>query len=247
LFSPSRGTVRAVDGVSFDLHAGEILGVIGESGCGKSSLARTILRLDRPTGGQVLFRDNDVQQLKGETLALYRRSVQAVFQDPYSSLNPRMSVLEILCEPWELNPGVLEKREWRNRGGQLLEQVGLTPADLDKYPGEFSGGQRQRIAIARALALSPSVLVCDEAVSALDMIIQRQVMQLLAELRDRLGLAYVFIAHDLHLVRDFADRVLVMRHGKVVESGRTADVFAAPQSDYARLLLADFGSTRQPA
>lgn len=247
LFSRSPDLVRAVDGVSFDLHAGEILGIIGESGCGKSSLARTILRLDKPSAGHVLFKGADVQQLKGTALAEYRRSLQAVFQDPYSSLNTRMSVLSIISEPWELNPGVLPRQAWRGRAAELLEQVGLQASDLDKYPGEFSGGQRQRIAIARALALSPQVIVCDEAVSALDMLIQRQVMQLLAELRERLNLAYVFIAHDLHLVRDFADRVLVMRAGKVVEQGRTADVFSAPKSDYARLLLADFEQSRLPA
>jgi len=164
--------------------------------------------------------------------------VQAVFQDPYSSLNPRMSVMKVLAEPWVLHPEVLPRHRWRARATELLEMVGLKASDLDKYPGEFSGGQRQRIAIARALALEPEIIVCDEAVSALDMTVQAQVIMLLADLRTRLGLSYIFIAHDLTLVRKFADKVMVMKSGDVVEQGNAEEVFAHPRELYTRQLIA---------
>jgi len=231
------GAFRAVEGVSASVGKGEILGIVGESGSGKSSLANAILRLRPYSDGTIRFRGKDIWSLEGEALRDYRRSVQAVFQDPFSSLNPRMNVLRLISEPWMLNPDVIPKARRRDRAVELLEMVGLGASDLTKYPGEFSGGQRQRIAIARALALNPEIVVCDEAVSALDMTIQAQVIKLLADLRSRFGLSYVFIAHDLTLVRKFADTVLVMKDGRVVESGTAEEVFANPRAAYTRQLI----------
>lgn len=231
------GHFRAVHGVTAHVGKGEILGIVGESGSGKSSLASAILRLRPCSEGKILYRGRDIWGLKGDGLCEYRRSVQAVFQDPFSSLNPRMTVEQLISEPWELNPDILAKPQRRDRAAELLGMVGLTQQDLTKFPGEFSGGQRQRIAIARALALNPDIVVCDEAVSALDMTIQAQVIQLLADLRARLGLSYVFIAHDLTLVRKFADRVIVMKDGRVVESGISEEVFSNPRDPYTRQLI----------
>lgn len=233
----SYGSFRAVREVNTHVGKGEILGIVGESGSGKSSLASAILRLRPCSEGRILFRGHDIWQMDRDGLRDYRRSVQAVFQDPFSSLNPRMTVEQLISEPWVLNPDVLPKAKRRDRVVELLGLVGLTAHDLEKFPGEFSGGQRQRIAIARALALNPDIVVCDEAVSALDMTIQAQVIQLLADLRGRLGLSYVFIAHDLTLVRKFADRVLVMKDGQVVESGIAEEVFSNPRDPYTRQLI----------
>jgi len=230
--------VRAVDGVSFELHAGETLGLVGESGCGKSTLARTLLRLELATGGSVHFKGEDVLAMEPRELLALRRKIQVVFQDPYASLNPRMTVAQIIAEPWSIHPDVLPRRAWLARIGELLEQVGMLPDHARRYPHQFSGGQRQRIAIARALALQPELIICDEAVSALDVSIQAQVIELLAELRDAFGLAYIFIAHDLPVVRHFADRVMVMYQGKIVEQGRTEQVFEHPQHPYTQTLLA---------
>jgi len=231
------GSFQAVKGVSAIVGKGEILGIIGESGSGKSSLASAMLRLRPCDDGSVRFRGKDIWTLDALGLRAFRRSVQAVFQDPFSSLNPRMTVERVICEPWVLNPGVVARSRWRDRAVELLEMVGLAASDLAKYPGEFSGGQRQRIAIARALALDPEIVVCDEAVSALDMTIQAQVIRLLADLRGRLGLSYVFIAHDLTLVRKFVDRVMVMKDGEVVEAGPAEAVFADPRHPYTRQLI----------
>ena len=230
--------VRAVDGVSFDLHAGETLGIVGESGSGKSTLARTLLRLEEPTSGEALFRGQDIFSLKDRDLLDLRRQVQVVFQDPYASLNPRMTVADIIAEPFVIHSGVLPKNAWLERVGELLVQVGMHPEHARRYPHQFSGGQRQRIAIARALALQPEIIICDEAVSALDVSIQAQVIELLADLKNALGLAYIFIAHDLPVIRDFADRVLVMHQGKIVEQGHTQEIFDHPEHPYTQALLA---------
>lgn len=233
----SYGAFHAVKNVSLRVGKGEIVGVVGESGSGKSSLAGAVLGLRDLSSGSVEFYGKDIRQFSKSESKEYNRSVQAVFQDPYSSLNPRMTVLAILSEPWELHPDVVSKKERAERAGELLEMVGLSRADLVKYPNEFSGGQRQRIAIARALALEPKIIVCDEAVSALDMTIQAQVIALLAELRTKLKVSYLFIAHDLTLVRKFADRVVVMKNGEVVEEGDSETVFANPSHPYTRKLV----------
>jgi len=230
--------VRAVAGVSFDLEAGETLGVVGESGSGKSTLARTLLRLEEPSAGEARYRGQNVFSLPPSDLLAFRRKVQVVFQDPYASLNPRMTIARIIAEPWAIHSDVLAKSEWPARIGELLQQVGLQPEHARRYPHQFSGGQRQRIAIARALALQPEIIICDEAVSALDVSIQAQVIELLSKLRDELGLAYIFIAHDLSVVREFADRVLVMHQGHIVEQGPTEAIFGRPQHPYTKGLLA---------
>ncbi|WGF88581.1 ABC transporter ATP-binding protein [Marinivivus vitaminiproducens] len=232
------GAVAALEDISFELKRGEILCIVGESGSGKSSLASTILQLKAPDTGTIRFRSKDIAQMTAAEQKAYRRAVQAVFQDPFSSLNPRMTIFDIICEPWTIQKGVLPKEKWRVRAIELLESVGLSESALERYPGDFSGGQRQRIAIARALALDSEIIVCDEAVSALDMSVQAQVIKLLARLSEDYGVALIFISHDLNLVRSFADRVLVMRHGRIVEQGRTAKLFAQPATDYTRMLIA---------
>jgi peptide/nickel transport system ATP-binding protein len=230
--------LRAVDDVSFELAAGETLGLVGESGSGKSTLARTLLRLDEPTGGGAEYRGRDVFALRPTELLRLRRQIQVVFQDPYASLNPRMTVSQIIAEPWAIHQGLLPKAKWQRRVAELLEQVGMQPEHARRYPHQFSGGQRQRIAIARALALEPEMIICDEAVSALDVEVQAQVIALLAELQSAFGLAYLFIAHDLAVVRHFADRVLVMYQGRIVEQGPTERIFERPEHPYTRALLA---------
>ncbi|MGH8843809.1 MAG: ABC transporter ATP-binding protein [Advenella sp.] len=234
----SKRLLRAVDDVSFTVRKGETLGIVGESGSGKSSVARMLLRLFDASSGAAYYRDQNIFEMNERELLAFRRKVQMVFQDPFGSMNPRMNVREIVSESWAIHGDILPKAHWRDRTIELLELVGLRPEHAERYPHQFSGGQRQRIAIARALASEPELVVCDEAVSALDVSIQAQVIELLADLRNRLGLSYVFITHDLSVVRTLADRIMVMEQGKVVELNDTASVFTAPSHDYTRRLLA---------
>ena len=229
---------RAVDSVSLELHPGEVLGVVGESGSGKSTLARLLVRLLRPYTGRVTFRGTDVASLSGAGLRQYRRSVQMVFQDPYSSLNPRMTVEEIVGEGLAVHEPDLDAAGRRERVTAALDEVGLPAEALRRHPRAFSGGQRQRIAIARALVLRPAALVCDEPVSALDVSVQAQVIELLRETQRRHGLAVLFIAHDLAVVRSLCQRVTVMHEGRVVESGTRDEVYGDPKDPYTRSLLA---------
>jgi len=229
---------RALDGVSFELRQGETLGIVGESGSGKSTLARTLLGLESTTSGSVHFCGENITTMGRSEFQRVRRHIQMVFQDPSSSLNPRMSVEQIICEPWAIHPDVMPSRQWRSRVGELLEQVGLDASDARRSPHQFSGGQRQRIAIARALALKPKIIICDEAVSSLDVSIQAQVIALLKRLKADYGLSYLFIAHNLSVVGDFADRVMVMYKGSIVEQGETSEVFGNPKNQYTKDLLA---------
>jgi peptide/nickel transport system ATP-binding protein/oligopeptide transport system ATP-binding protein len=228
--------VTAADGVSFTVDAGETLALVGESGSGKSTIGRLVLRLIEPSGGRVLFEGRDIFGLGAAPLRAFRRNAQLVFQDPYASLNPRMTVGDILAEPLALHAIVPPARR-RERVAQLIEMVGLDPRFARRYPHEFSGGQRQRIAIARALAVEPKLIVCDEPVSSLDVSIRSQVLNLLRDLQRRLGLAYLFISHDLAVVKHIADRVAVMNFGRIVEAAQAESLFAAPRHPYTRALL----------
>ena len=228
--------VRAVDGVSFTIDAGETFGLVGESGSGKTTTGRCVLRLIEPTSGEVRFKGDDVLRFPRERLRQARREMQIVFQDPYSSLNPRMRVRDIVGEPLVIHR-VGRKAERRQRVAELFELVGLDPSQLSRYPHQFSGGQRQRIGLARALALNPSLIIADEPVSALDVSVQAQVVNLLMELQQRLNLTYLFIAHDLRLVRHICSRVAVMYRGRIVEMGTADALFEAPAHPYTRALL----------
>lgn len=231
------GAVRAVDGISFDIYRGETLGLVGESGSGKSTTGRTILQLYRPTDGSVLFEGQDLTSLKGNELRRMRRQMQIIFQDPFAALNPRMTVGSIISEPLEIHGLYKKKRERQEFVEGLMERVGLNPFFVNRYPHEFSGGQRQRVGIARALALEPSFIVADEPISALDVSIQAQVVNLMEDLQQELGLTYLFIAHDLSMVRHICDRVAVMYLGKIVELGPTDAVYDNPQHPYTQALL----------
>ncbi|MEN3308764.1 MAG: oligopeptide transport system ATP-binding protein [Micromonosporaceae bacterium] len=237
VFRRQIGSVSAVDSVSFDLRRGETLGVVGESGCGKSTLARLLVRMETPTAGRVTFEGQDIFKLSGARLRGLRRSVQMVMQDPYTSLNPRMTVGDIVGEPFEIHPEVAPKGDRRRQVRELLDLVGLNPEHINRYPHQFSGGQRQRIGIARAVALRPKVIVCDEPVSALDVSIQAQVVNLLKRLQRELGLSYVFIAHDLSVVRQICDRVAVMYLGRIVELGTGPEIYQRPTHPYTQALL----------
>ncbi|MFJ1575773.1 ABC transporter ATP-binding protein [Streptomyces sp. NPDC088147] len=237
LFRKQIGAVRAVDGVSFALAAGETLGIVGESGCGKSTVAKLVVNLERPTSGAIRYKGEDITRLSGRALKAVRRNIQMVFQDPYTSLNPRMTVGDIIGEPYEIHPEVAPKGDRRRKVQELLDVVGLNPEYINRYPHQFSGGQRQRIGIARGLALRPEIIVADEPVSALDVSVQAQVINLMERLQDEFGLSYVFIAHDLSIVRHISDRVGVMYLGRLAEIGSDAEIYEHPTHPYTQALL----------
>ena len=236
VFQNPVGFVKAVDDISFEVFKGETLGLIGESGCGKSTTGRTILQLYRPTSGEVIFEGTNLAELKEDAIRKIRRRAQMIFQDPYSSLNPRTTVYDIISEPLKIH-NIATGKECLERVKDLLDKVGLNSKFADRYPHEFSGGQRQRIAIARALALNPEFIVCDEPISALDVSIQAQIINLLEQLQDELGLTYVFIAHDMSMVRHISSRVAVMYLGKIVELTDRDQLYKNPSHPYTKALL----------
>jgi oligopeptide transport system ATP-binding protein len=236
IFQRRVGAVKAVDGVSFDIVKGETLGLVGESGCGKSTTGRAILQLYRPTAGDVLFDGENLTELKGEQLRRMRRRMQMIFQDPYASLNPRMTVGDIIGEPLVVH-NILKGKARRERVQELLRVVGLNPYFVNRYPHEFSGGQRQRIGVARALAVNPDFIICDEPISALDVSIQAQIINLLEDLQAEFNLTYLFIAHDLSVVRHISDRIAVMYLGKIVELTDRAELYENPLHPYTQALL----------
>lgn len=235
-FSRVTGNVKAVDDVSFDVKEGETVGLVGESGCGKTTAGRTVIRLIEPTAGKIYFKDRDIMKLKGAELKDMRRNMQIIFQDPYSSLNPRKTVLEIVGEALEAH-GIAKGSENRDIVASLVEKVGLSSRYINRYPHEFSGGQRQRVGVARAIALKPSLIICDEPVSALDVSIQAQVINLLIDLKHEMNLSYIFVAHDLSVVKHISDRIIVMYLGKLVEVAQTEELFSHPKHPYTEALL----------
>ncbi len=237
IFQRQVGAIKAVDGVNFALYRGETLGLVGESGCGKSTTGRAILQLHRPTAGHVVFEGKDLTTTKGEELRKMRRRMQMIFQDPYASLNPRMTVGSIVGEPLEVHGIGSGRKDRQERVQDLLKTVGLNPYFVNRYPHEFSGGQRQRIGIARALAVNPAFIVCDEPISALDVSIQAQIINLLEDLQDELNLTYLFIAHDLSVVRHISDRIAVMYLGKIAEVADRDELYANPMHPYTQALL----------
>jgi oligopeptide transport system ATP-binding protein len=238
IFKKQIGAVKAVDGVSFDLHKGETLAIVGESGCGKSTTGRLLMGLEPPTSGSIRINGDEITTMSAKALRAKRRDIQIILQDPYTSLNPRMTVSSIIGEPFDIHPEALPKGTNRKQAvADLMDKVGLNPEFVNRYPHQFSGGQRQRIGVARALALKPSIIVADEPVSALDVSVQAQVMNLLFDLRDELALSYIFISHDLAVVRQIADRIAVMYLGKIVETGPQDDLYRAPAHPYTKALL----------
>jgi len=237
IFQRQVGSIKAVDGISFDLMRGETLGLVGESGCGKSTTGRAILQLYEPTDGDVIFEGQDLTQIGSGDLRRMRRRMQMIFQDPYASLNPRMTVGSIVGEPLEVHKIGGGRKEQQERVQELLKIVGLNPYFINRYPHEFSGGQRQRIGVARALAVNPSFIVCDEPISALDVSIQAQVINLLEDLQTEMGLTYLFIAHDLSVVRHISDRIAVMYLGKIVELAGREELYEDPRHPYTQALL----------
>jgi oligopeptide transport system ATP-binding protein len=230
------GDIKAVDDVSFDIYQGETLGLVGETGCGKTTVGRTMLRLYEPTSGNILFEDNDLAKVNESQMRKMRKHMQMIFQDPYASLNPRMTVGSIVAAPLDVH-GVPDGKNKKGRIDELLQMVGLNPDFVNRYPHEFSGGQRQRIGIARALAVNPALIVCDEPISSLDVSIQAQVVNLLEELQDKLGLTYLFIAHDLSMVRHISDRIAVMYLGKIMELTDRDEIYLNPLHPYTQALM----------
>lgn len=243
-FAPKK-VVKALDGVDLEVLPSTTLGIIGESGCGKSTLARVLSGLEKPTEGKVLFEGVDINELRGAEKAAMRRNIQLIFQDPYASLDPRMTVEQILSEPFEIHPDVVPKHQRKAKIAELMELVGLNPDHAGRYPHNFSGGQQQRIGIARGIALNPKVLICDEAVSALDVSVRAQVVNLLQDLQRELGLSFVFIAHDLQIVRHISDSVATMYLGRVVETGSYAQVYDNSSHPYTQALLSAAPELRQ--
>jgi peptide/nickel transport system ATP-binding protein len=244
LFGKTKTWIKAVDDVSFDVYKGETLGLVGESGCGKTTLGRTLLRLIEPDSGQIIYDGKDLTAKKKEYLRALRKEIQIVFQDPYSSLNPRLTIGQAIAEPMKVHGMGKNDLARKNKTVELLEKVDLKAQHADRYPHEFSGGQRQRIVIARALSLNPSFIVCDESVSALDVSVQAQVLNLLNDLKREFGFTVIFISHDLSVVRYISDRIMVMYKGKIVETGPADEIYHHPKTGYTQKLVASITGKR---